>query len=81
MNTTEHDLALFNEFARQRLDVGDVQPSLIELMDLWQIEHPTDAQHAEDVAAVEAAIADFKSGDRGQLAGALSRKLREELGK
>jgi hypothetical protein len=36
-------------------------------------------EHAENVAAVNAAIADFKSGDRGRRAGLLSQELREEL--
>jgi hypothetical protein len=76
MTTTEHDLQRFNEFARQRLDLSDNQPSLIELMDLWQIEHPTDGQHAENVAAVNAAISDFKNGDRGRRAGSLGQELR-----
>jgi hypothetical protein len=79
MTTTGRDLQQFNEFARQRLRVGDEQPSLVELMDLWQIEHPSDAQHAENVAAMNAAIADFKNGDRGRLAGSLSQELRQQL--
>jgi hypothetical protein len=79
MTTTEIDLQKFNEFARQRLNAGNDQPSLIELMELWQMDHPTDAQHAENVAAVRAAISDFKNGDRGQPAGELSRELREQL--
>jgi hypothetical protein len=79
MTTTEGDLQRFNEFARQHLEAGHDQPSLVELMDLWQIEHLTDAQQAENVAAVNAAITDFKNGDRGRRAGSLSRELREKL--
>jgi hypothetical protein len=46
-------------------------------MDEWRLRNPTDLEHAENVAAVLAAIEDFKNGDRGRPAGELSRELRE----
>ena len=53
-----------------------------ELYDMWQREHPDPgADHAENVAAVQGSIDDFKRGDRGRPAGELSRELHKELDK
>ena len=80
MATAEDDLQQFNQFVRQRLSSTDrADVSLAELMEEWQLQHPTDKQHAENVAAVQAAIEDFKSGDRGRPAGELTQELRESL--
>ena len=63
MATAEDDLQQFNQFVRQRLSSTDrADVSLGELMEEWQLQHPTDEQHAENVAAVKAAIEDFKNG-------------------
>ena len=59
---------------------ADAEPSLDELFDLWRIENPSDANYAENVAAIAGAIEDFRNGDRGRPAGELSRELRNELG-
>jgi hypothetical protein len=80
MTTAEEDLQDFNLFVRQRLRETDTtNVSLVELMEEWQLRHPTDQQHSENVAAVNAAIEDFKNGDRGKPAGELTRELRESL--
>ena len=80
MATAESDLQQFNLFVRQRLSESDESNvSLVELMDEWQLRHPTDEQHAENVAAVNAAIEDFKNGDLGKPAGELTRRLRDTL--
>lgn len=79
MSITELELQQFNDFARGMLQASDVQPSLAELMDLWQLEHMTAAQRDENLAAMQAALLDFQNGDRGQPAGLLSRQLRQEL--
>ncbi len=80
MTTAEEDLQDFNLFVRQRLSETDTTNiSLVELMEEWQLRHPTDQQYAENVAAVNAAIEDFKSGDRGKPTGELTRELRESL--
>lgn len=80
MATAEDDLRGFSDFVHQRLQADD-SVSLTELMDEWQLLHPKDTQFAENVDAVNAAIADYKNGDRGKLAGELTRELRESLRK
>lgn len=80
MTTTTQELESFTQFAKERLEAGDLEPSLDELFDLWRIENPTDADYTENLAAIAGAIADSKTGDRGRPAGELSRKLRQELG-
>lgn len=82
MATAEDDLQDFNQFVRQRLRASD--PSgvqLSQLMDEWQLLHPTEAQYTENVDAVNASIDDFKRGDRGEPAGRLTQELRESLRK
>ena len=51
-----------------------------ELFDLWRIENPNDDDTAENVAAINAALEDFRNGDRGRPAGELSRQLRMKYG-
>ena len=80
MPTTAQELESFSRFARGRLRSADAEPSLDELFDLWRIENPSDADYAENVAAIAGAIEDFRNGDRGRPAGELSRELRNELG-
>jgi len=79
MATTEEELDSCTEFARQRLANKGAEPSLEELFDLWRAENPSDEQYAETVAAVNAAIEDFKNGDRGTPAGEHSDQLRREF--
>ena len=78
MTTAEEDLQDFTLFVRKRLSETD-NVSLLELMEEWQLRHPSDEQYAENVKAVNAAIEDFKNGDRGKPAGELTRELRESL--
>ena len=80
MATTGEELDRFAEFARQRLGNGGSQLSLDELFDLWRSENPSDELYAENVAAVNAAIDDFRKGDRGKPAGEHSDELRREFG-
>lgn len=80
MTTTEHELQSFTVFAKQRLANGEDKPSLDELFDLWRVENPSAELHAENVAAVNAAIQDFRNGDRGTPAGEHSDQLRREFG-
>lgn len=80
MSTTAQELESFTEFAKKRLGGRGPEPSLEELLDLWRLENPTDADYAENLAAVSAAIEDFRNGDRGRPAGEVSRELRAELG-
>ena len=76
MATAEDDLLQnFSQFVRQRLKTNDPsEVQLGELMDEWQLLHPSDAQSTENVDAVNAAIDDFKYGDRGRLTQELRRE-------
>lgn len=80
MTTTAQQLDDFTHFARQRLGNGGAGLSLDELFHLWRSENPADALYAENVAAVKAAIADFRNGDRGTPAGEHSAQVRREFG-
>jgi hypothetical protein len=75
MATTSEELDSLAQFARTRLATAEVEPSLDELFDLWRMENPSDADYAENVAAIAEAIRDYKGGDRGRPAGGLSQEL------
>jgi hypothetical protein len=68
MSTAEQDIAAFTNFALQRIESGDRDPTIDELFDQWRIENPTNYEYAENVAAVRASIADFRAGERGTIA-------------
>ncbi len=80
MPTTEDDLRSFSQFVHQRLSTEEREPSLAELFDLWMLENPDDVDYAENVAAINASIEDFKRGERGTPASEHSRELRKEFG-
>lgn len=76
---TQEEINDFSRFAFEQLNQGGAVLSMNELYDLWRRQNPDPDEYAEDVAAVNAAIQDYKNGDRGRPAGELSRTLREEL--
>lgn len=81
MSTAEDDLREFAAFVRDHLSQGDADHlGLAELFDLWMLQNPTDTEHSANVAAINASINDFLSGERGTPAGEHSRDLREEYG-
>ena len=80
MATTAEELARFAGFARQRMGDGASELSLDELFDLWRSENPSDELYAENVAAVNAAIDDFRNGERGTPTDDHSDQLRREYG-
>ena len=80
MTTTEQDLASFSSFVRQRIESGLRDVTIDELFDQWRVENPSDELYAENVAAIHASIQDFKSGERGTVAGEHSAQLRGEFG-
>ena len=77
---TEAEIKDFTRFAVEQLSRGGASLSMDELYDLWRRQNPDPDEYDENVAAVNAAIQDFKKGDRGRPAGELSRELRRELG-
>lgn len=80
MATTEQELDSFTSYARQRIDSGQRDLTIDELFDQWRAENPSDEQYAENVAAINASIQDFKNGERGTIAGEHSTQLRREFG-
>lgn len=77
---TQEEINDFARFALEHVNNGGADLSMDELYDLWRRENPDPATYAENVAAVNAAISDYKRGDRGRPAGELSRELRDGLG-
>jgi hypothetical protein len=80
MATTAQDIASFTSFALQKIESGQRDLSIDELFDQWRIENPSDEQYAENVAAIQASIRDFKAGERGTIAGEHSAQVRREFG-
>jgi hypothetical protein len=78
MAITCDDLNEFHRFAEARL-TSDGAENLHQLVDLWEIEHPAPGAHAENVAAVQAAIRDMENGDTGRPALEIVKELRAEL--
>ena len=81
MSTAEHDVDSFTSYARQKIESGERDLSIDELFDQWRAENPSDEQNAENVAAIQASIQDYKHGERGTIAGDHSAELRRELGR
>ena len=78
MATISEDLKCFTNFVEERLRTNATEQSLSELFDQWLIENPNEEEYAENVAAVQASIEDFKRGERGRPAGQISQELRRE---
>jgi hypothetical protein len=80
MSTTEQDLSSFTSFARKQIAAGQSNLTIDELFEQWRSENPPDELYAENVAAINASIQDYRRGDRGSLAGQHSAQLRREYG-
>jgi len=78
MALTNHDLNAFHQFAEAALANRGVE-TLHELVELWELEHPAPALHAENIAAVRAAIRDMENGDSGRPARMVVDELRSDL--
>ena len=73
---TQEEINDFSRFAAEQLNKGGAALSMNELYDLWRRQNPDPDEYAENVAAVNAAIQDYKNGDRGCPAGELSIRVR-----
>lgn len=62
---TQEQLDNFHRFAAEKISDGAADLTLRELVDLWEVEHPSDSELRNNVLAVQAAIRDLQSGDRG----------------
>ncbi|MFO0944681.1 MAG: hypothetical protein U1D30_01850 [Planctomycetota bacterium] len=76
--TVQQELESFVEFAKQRIHEGTL--TLDELFDLWRSRHPGEMAFMENVAAIEHALREHESGDRGTPAGEHSAKIRKDFG-
>jgi hypothetical protein len=79
MATAQEQLDNFYQYAIQQLVGGQSYLSVEELLDLWRIENPSSDGHSDSVTAINAAVEDYRNGDRGHPAGEVSRELREHL--
>ena len=80
MATADQELDSFTSYARQKIESGQRDLSIDELFDQWRSENPSDELYAENVAAIQASIRDFKNGERGTMAGEDSAQLRRDFG-
>lgn len=67
----------FHRFASERIRAGS-QLTMDELYDLWRLEHATPTELDENVRAVQAALDDWKNGDRGVPLEDAIREIREK---
>jgi hypothetical protein len=80
MTTAEQELNSFTSYARQIISSGRRDLSIDELFDQWRMENPSDESYAENLAAINASIREFRAGERGTLAGEHSAQLRQQFG-
>lgn len=78
MALTKDDLDAFHQFAEAKLASRGAE-SLQELVDIWDIEHPTTELRTSDVTAIRAAIRDMENGDARRPARQAVQELRSEL--
>jgi hypothetical protein len=79
MTTAEQELVSFTSYAQRIISSGRRDLSIDELFDQWRAENPSDESYAENLAAINASIRDFKNGERGTIAGEHSAQLRREF--
>jgi hypothetical protein len=62
---TTSELAAFVQFLNARVCSGANDLSPEEALDLWRTAHPEPNRHADDAAAIRAALRDMEAGDFG----------------
>jgi hypothetical protein len=78
MAITKQDLDAFHQFAEAKIADRSTE-SLHELVEIWESEQSTPELHAENVAAIRAAIRDMENGDNGRPAADAIQELRAEI--
>ncbi|MBD3676279.1 MAG: hypothetical protein HUJ26_22440 [Planctomycetaceae bacterium] len=76
---TREDIDCFHQFALQQIDDGNMELSILDLADLWQLKNLPEAELAESVAAVKASLNDMQNGDCGRPAEEVIAELRQRL--
>jgi hypothetical protein len=77
---TKQQIDSFLVFALAQMDNGGAELSMDELYCLWRAKHPTPAELAESVAALQAAYKEMEAGDSGRPARAALRESCTRLG-
>jgi hypothetical protein len=78
MAITSDDLNAFHRFAIAQVSSAGAE-SLQESVEVWERDHVSVAHHAQNFAAVGAAIRDMENGDTGRPANIVIGELRAEL--
>ena len=78
MAIAKQDLDAFHQFAEATIADRSTE-SLHELVEIWETEQTSPELHAENVAAVRAAIRHMENGDEGRPAADAIQELRTEL--
>ncbi len=78
MSTDERrdDLRAFHDFIGDKIANGGANLTPAEVLDLREVENPTDKEREATVQAVREALADMWAGDKGRLAGEVLRGVR-----
>jgi len=76
---TLEQIESFRQFADEYTHKEGNDLSLAELVDLWEEQNSPPEEHAENVAAIQAAIDDMNNGDKGRDASEVIQELRDEL--
>lgn len=63
---TKQQLDDFYQFATSQVENGGSDLSMDELYFLWRAKHPTPAEFADSIAAVQRAYADLEAGEQGR---------------
>ena len=77
MAVTPEQIDEFRQFALEKINNGDADLSLEELVDMWRILHPTPQELDENVLAVKAAIRDMEAGETGRPFEEFAREFRQ----
>ena len=78
MAITKQDLDAFHQFAEATIADRSTE-SIHELVEIWESGQTTPELHAENAAAVRAAIRDMENGDGGRPAADAIQELRAEI--
>jgi hypothetical protein len=73
------DLREFHRFVGEKIDSGGSDVSPEEALDEWRISNPAPDELPESLAAIRAALADMRAGDRGRPADDVLAELRHRL--
>lgn len=77
MSVTKKQIDQFHRFATEKLDNGGAELTFQQLVALWHLEHPTDEERAEVIAAIEQGNKDIEAGNY-RPAGEFMKEMRQK---